>query len=204
MSIVIIQEHVRIHTGDKPFQCQFCQKRFSHSGSYSSHMTSKKCQNKASSTEVELPKTPPLPQAPIPPSELTITASNSEKPPPNLLTLRPLRPDSTASSASSSLTITPLVSPKVTLPTEPEPQTSLGGQKDNFLALASAMAFSNPLLLNPLLFSGLSDSSPADLIKGMKNLLPSLPPMMTSLWSLTQGQNFKKPTIADTFTGKSN
>ena len=44
---VLLQEHIRIHTGDKPFQCGFCQKRFSHSGSYSSHMTSKKCQGRS-------------------------------------------------------------------------------------------------------------------------------------------------------------
>ena len=42
---VFLQEHIRIHTGDKPFECNYCHKRFSHSGSYSSHMTSKKCQS---------------------------------------------------------------------------------------------------------------------------------------------------------------
>ena len=173
--------------------------------------------------EPGLRSTPPLPQAPLPPSELTIPEGHAQPIPPPILTLRPVRPDSTSSTASSrscndgtntqsSLTITPLVSPKVSLPTEPE-QPLASSDNPHFLAAmasAASMALTNPLLLNPLLFSTsmMQSLNESDLIKSMKSLIPQMPAAATAMaaaalpmtmWSLTS--QFKKPVIGDTFNG---
>ncbi len=221
---IFLQEHVRIHTGDKPFECKHCGKRFSHSGSYSSHMTSKKCHLKSASSKSASSDSPATPAAatngansgtatPTPaPSE----AGGEEEAKVNLsngLAAEALAAAAVARlSSPMQLSITPSVTSATAAamsPTSSVASTSSTSAAPIKLPTEPVLpAALNPLLLNPLALPSTlqqqqqqQPSTDAAVLQSLRTLLPDLSAVFSAPSSLNhQQQVLPKPNIADTLS----
>ncbi len=222
-----MQEHVRIHTGDKPFECKHCGKRFSHSGSYSSHMTSKKCHLKSASSKSASSDSPATPAAVTngansgiaPPTPAPRQAGGEEEAKVDLSNGLAAEALAAAAVARRSSPMQLSITPSVTSATAAamSPASSVASTSTSSTSAAPIKlptepvlpAALNPLLLNPLALSSTLQqqqqqqppSTDAAVLQSLRTLLPDLSAVFSAPSSLNhQQQVLPKPNIADTLS----